>query len=308
MSQPQNDIVLCICTYRRPDGLRKLLDALPTLTGIEDLQVVVSDNDADKEGVAVCQSMPADYPFTIHALSETEAGISAARNAATTKALMLNPDWVAFLDDDEWPEPAWLSELLRVQSLYDADAVGGPTRPVFPEGTADELRHSPYYGADMYLADGAECQLQAGGNFLMKADVLRTLAPEFFRPEFAHSGGEDLAFFTQLALAGHSMRWAAQAIVHEPVPDSRLSPDWMKHRIVTIHNSRVRVMQLLKPSVLSSLVRCTKTVGLGFVAYGLSLFSWLSPKLSEKAKHLRWKFQGKLSAHLGRISLRRETY
>ena len=160
----------------------------------------------------------------------------------------------------------------------------------------------------MNLPDETACQLQAGGNFLMRADVLHEMKPEFFRSEFAHSGGEDLAFFTQLAHNGHSMYWAANAIVHEPVPSSRLSAAWLKHRVVTIHNSRVRVMQLLQPSVLASLIRCTKTVGLGLVAYGLSLFSWLTPSLSEKAKQLRWKFEGKLSAHLGRVSLRSETY
>lgn len=301
-------VIVCICTYRRPDGLRKLLEALPKLEHACDLEVVVADNDAGQEGLAVCQSLDKDYPYPLHTLSQLEPGISAARNAATIEALKHAPELVAFLDDDEWPEPQWLSELMRVQSTYQVDVVGGPTRPVFPEGTSDDVRKNPYYGADMGLEDGAQCQLQAGGNFLIRASVLDSMAPDFFRPEFTESGGEDLAFFTQLAQMGYAMRWAAKAIVHEPVPVSRLQPGWLKHRVVTIHNSRVRVMQLLQPGLSATLMRCTKTVGLGVVAAALSCFSWASPAIANKAEQLRWKFEGKLGAHLGRVNIRSETY
>ena len=301
-------IVLCVCTYRRPDGLRKLLEALPSLDSADHMEIVVADNDAGKEGLAVCQALPNDYPFTVHTVSQLEPGISAARNLATTEALKHAPELVAFLDDDEWPEPQWLSELLRIQSTHQVDVVGGPTRPVFPEGTPQDVINNPYFGADMALADGSICQLQAGGNFLMRASVLESMAPVFFRPEFTQSGGEDLAFFTQLAQQGFTMRWASNAIVHEPVPPSRLQPEWLKHRVVTIHNSRVRVMQLLQPGFSATLVRCTKTVGLGLYAGVMSCFSWASPSVADKAQQLRWKFEGKLGAHLGRITIRSETY
>ncbi|MFT6302882.1 MAG: succinoglycan biosynthesis protein ExoM [Granulosicoccus sp.] len=301
-------IILCICTYRRPDGLQKLLEALPKLEGATNLEIVVADNDSGQKGMAVCKSLDKNYPYPVHALCQFEPGISAARNTATTEALKHAPDLVAFLDDDEWPEPQWLSELLRIQSSYQVDVVGGPTRPVFPEGTAVELLQNPYFGADMGLTDGSDCQLQAGGNFLIRANVLHAMAPIFFRPEFTQSGGEDLAFFTQLAQKGYSMRWAANAIVYEPVPASRLQPGWLKHRVVTIHNSRVRVMQLLQPGLSATLTRCTKTVGLGVFATALSCFSWASPVIANKAQQLRWKFEGKLTAHLGRIYIRSETY
>lgn len=306
MNKPK--VILCICTYRRPIGLQKLLDALPKLEGASNLEIVIADNDAGQEGLAVCQSLKKDYPYPVHTLCQLEPGISAARNTATAEALRHAPELIAFLDDDEWPEPQWLAELMRIQSSHSVDVVGGPTRPVFPEGTANDLLENPYFGADMGLIDGSECQLQAGGNFLIRASVLEAMAPVFFRPEFTQSGGEDLAFFTQLAQKGYSMRWAANAIVHEPVPASRLQPEWLKHRVVTIHNSRVRVMQLLEPGLSATLTRCTKTVGLGVFATAMSCFSWASPGIANKAQQLRWKFEGKLGAHLGRINIRSETY
>lgn len=302
------NVVLCICTYRRPESLAKLLEALCSLHLDVNLSIVVSDNDESKQGVAVATSLRPDYPFSIHAISELNAGISAARNSATSKALTLNPDLVAFLDDDEWPEPQWLKELMRIQEEKNADLVGGPTQPVFPEGTADHLLNNNYYGADLDLPDGSFCRLEAGGNFLIRASVLEQYAPTFFHPSFAHSGGEDLAFFTLLAQDGYSMAWAANAIVHEPVPAARLEDGWLKKRIVNIHNSRVRVMQMLQPGLRQATVRGIKTIGLGIVASILSVFSIILPRYRNEAQMMRWKFKGKITAHLGLATVRGESY
>lgn len=301
--------VLCICTYRRPAGLRKLLETLPQLSDTDGLEVVVSDNDAAAEGLAVCEALrSAAYPFPLHTVAATEPGISAARNAACTRALTLAPQLLAFLDDDEWPEPQWLSELQRVQQTCQVDVVGGPTRPEFPDGTDESIRQNAYYGADMGLPDQTRCQLQAGGNFLITSEALQSLAPEFFNHAFAHSGGEDLAFFLQLQQLGYSMAWAANAIVHEPVPSERLQDGWVQQRVVNIHNSRVRVMQLLQPGLRHSLVRGLKTVALGIQTALACCLAWLRPSWTDRARQLRWKLRGKMSAHLGHATIRNENY
>lgn len=303
------DTVLCICTYRRPDGLRKLLESLPQIEASEGLQVVVCDNDAAAQGLAVCAELQkAGYPFPLHTVSATQNGISAARNAACVRALSLKPRLLAFLDDDEWPEAQWLSELKRVQAQCGVDVVGGPTRPEFPPDTPESVRQNPYYGADMGLEDSCRCVLQAGGNFLITHDALASQAPEFFNPAFAHSGGEDLAFFLQLHQSGHAMAWAANAIVHEPVPQERLSDGWVRQRVINIHNSRVRVMQLLQPDLSHRLVRGLKTVALGCQAALASCLVWLGPDWPDRARQLRWKFRGKLTAHFGLATIRNESY
>ncbi len=301
-------VALCICTFRRPEGLTRLLDELTALRGDVDLEIVVADNDAGEQGIAVCQSLPDSYPYPVHALRATEPGISSARNTACNKALELDIDLIAFLDDDEWPSRDWLSELLRVQEQHDADLVGGPTCSVFPEYASPDLKSNHYYGADLQLEDGSPCVLEAAGNFLIKRDTLLSMAPEFFRHEFAHSGGEDLAFFTQLNLAGNQMRWAAKAIVYEDVPNSRLDDSWLQQRVVNIHNSRVRVMQLLQPGFKHSLIRVLKTTALGGTALAMTLVSIALPHHREASRLLRWKFLGKLMAHFGLTTVRGETY
>ncbi len=298
------DTVLCICTYNRPQGLYKLLMGIASLDAADGLQIVVVDNDEKGEGAQVCSTLPDDYPFVVHASVENTAGISHARNAAVNKALTLNPTWLVFLDDDETPSQQWLAELKRIQYKTNADAVGGPTLSVFPENTPDNVRENPYYGADLSIEDGAQCQLQAAGNFLIRAASITKMAPEFFHPAFAKSGGEDLAFFTQLAQQGLNMHWAANAIVHEDVPSNRLSEQWMKERVVNIANSRVRVMQMLQPGFAASVIRVIKTAALFTVAMLYTVAGFIHPTLKMKSKMLRWKFWGKFTAHFNLATTR----
>ena len=298
--------VICVCTYKRPEGIKQLLDSLTRLQNADGVEVVVVDNDAAGEGAAVCQNLPGTYPYKVHAIVEPQAGISPARNAVVNKALALEPEFLAFLDDDERPSKQWLSELLRIQKLHNADVVGGPTLSDFPAGTDEDIKQNPYFGADLGIADGAACQLEAAGNFLIKADVIASMAPTIFLPAFAHSGGEDLAFFTQLSKNGATMHWSANALVHEAVPANRLTQAWMKTRVINIANSRVRVMQMLEPGLVPAMVRGFKTVALGAVAALRTLLGFVAPAQREQARMLRWKFWGKMSAHLRMATTRGE--
>lgn len=291
-------IAICICTFRRPQGLRNALEHVARLSFDGDLTVVVADNDAAAEGLAVCKELAADYRWPILSTAVSDSGISYSRNAAATLALTGNPDFIAFLDDDEWPEPAWLSELLRVQQQQDADAVGGPTLSVFPENTPESAKQNQYFGADLGLSDGSACQLEAAGNFLIKTNSLEQLGPEFFHPAFAQSGGEDLAFFLSLKKRKAKMHWAANAIMNESVPADRLSIEWMKQRVIVIANSRVRVTRMLQPGLLSALERVAKTCALFVQAILISAFGLFSKPLADKGQQLRWKFWGKFTAHL----------
>ena len=291
-------IAICICTFRRPEGLRNALEHVAKLSFDGELTVVVADNDAAGEGLGVCKQLAADFRWPILSTAVSDSGISYSRNAAATLALTVNPDFVAFLDDDEWPEPEWLTELLRVQEQQDADAVGGPTLSVFPENTPESAKQNKYFGADLGLPDGSACQLEAAGNFLIKTSALKQLGPEFFHPAFAQSGGEDLAFFMSLKKHNAKMHWATNAVMNESVPADRLSVEWMKQRVIVIANSRVRVTKMLQPGLLSALERVAKTCALFAQASLMSLLGLFSKPMADKAQILRWKFWGKLTAHL----------
>src|SRR5262249_14626764 len=125
------DIVLCICTCDRPNGLRKLLIAVEQLEFEGSLRVVVIDNHADRAGMDVCASLASQYRFPLFWHHESKPGISEARNASFRQALSAPADFVVMLDDDEYPAPNWLAALLAEQRGSDADIVCGPVEPAY---------------------------------------------------------------------------------------------------------------------------------------------------------------------------------
>ncbi|MBX2825274.1 MAG: hypothetical protein KTR33_11140, partial [Gammaproteobacteria bacterium] len=88
------------------------------------------------------------------------------------------------------------------------------------------------------------------------------------------------------------------AAVWETVPPERLSSTWMQRRVMLIANSRVHVLRMLQPGVTATLERGAKTVALFSLASLLSVVGVVHSPTADKARLLRWKFWGKLTAHL----------
>jgi len=74
-------VVLCICTYKRPDGLAKLLENLTTLSPATPDVVVVIDNHVAGDGAAVCEQIASNYPFELPHAIEAEPGMAGAKLA-----------------------------------------------------------------------------------------------------------------------------------------------------------------------------------------------------------------------------------
>src|SRR5690606_359612 len=110
-------VALCIVTCRRPDGLRRLLLALNSLKFREwcrpNIRVIVVDNDPESRSIELCRSLAPDLRWPVTATTEPRRGIPFARNTAL-KVAGTDVDFVAFVDDDEVPDPHWLDELLHV--------------------------------------------------------------------------------------------------------------------------------------------------------------------------------------------------
>ncbi|HEY0104609.1 MAG TPA: glycosyltransferase, partial [Rhizomicrobium sp.] len=133
------DVTVAIPTFRRPRLLAKLLDALARLDTAASVSILVADNDAQGHaGFDLCEAIRArGYRWPLRALIVAERGIAQARNALTAAALD-DPkmQFLAMIDDDEWPCAGWLDALLRQQAASDADAVQGSVLFEVPERAA----------------------------------------------------------------------------------------------------------------------------------------------------------------------------
>jgi histidinol-phosphate phosphatase family protein len=93
------------------DSLRRLLDALGAADGPPPGLVLVVDDRRDRS-----RPLPVPDGVAVEVMPGRGAGPAAARNLGWRRA---TAQWVAFLDDDVVPGPAWLDELAR-----DLDGLG----------------------------------------------------------------------------------------------------------------------------------------------------------------------------------------
>lgn len=214
-------VSVCVCTYKRPHLLAKLLESLlaQTLAHAE-FEVVIADNDSAASAQAVVDQFTTAHPaLRIRYEIEPQQGISFARNRTVA---MARGAWLAFIDDDEHAVPQWLTELLACQREYQADAVMGPVLPIFPTGSAHWAVQSGFFERPRFES-GTRLPWRETrtSNALVGAHWASQRQPYSFSPELAWSGGEDTDFFKWMDAAGGRFVWCDTAPVAEEVPLQR---------------------------------------------------------------------------------------
>src|SRR5262249_41598358 len=99
-------------------------------------EVVVVDNASTDETAAVIAAAARHFPVPLRGVREPRPGVACARNRGIHEA---RGAWVAFFDDDQVADPAWLRELLAMAEAKQIRGVGGANRLRLPDGRADDL-------------------------------------------------------------------------------------------------------------------------------------------------------------------------
>ena len=223
-------ISVCICTYKRPKLLEELLSALESQsTGDRfTFSVVVVDNDHRASANPVVVRFKSKSFLEIDYCIEPVQNISLARNRAVKRA---RGNILAFVDDDEVPNADWLLQLYITMYEYGADGALGPVVPSFivepPKWILQgRLLDRPTHVTGTLLKHNDT----RTGNLLIKASVFQN--ENAFDPRFGRTGGEDGEFFRRILKNGYIFVWAEKAIVHEPVPESRLTRKYFIKRAI----------------------------------------------------------------------------
>lgn len=226
MAMPR--ITVCICTFKRPAMLDHLLHTLETqrTDGLFGFDVVVADNDAARSAEPVVRSFAAASSLTVTYAAEPIANIALARNTAVAHA---QGDFIAFIDDDEFPSAGWLLSLFRTRAAHSADGVLGPVLPHFQSEPGDWVRKGRFFDRPRYSTGRPIAWFEArSGNVLFAREILQDLDPPF-RPQFA-TAGEDLDFFRRAIERGRTFVWCDEAEVFEFVPSSRCTRRYLLRR------------------------------------------------------------------------------
>jgi len=245
-------LAIAVCTYRRPDGIARLFDALDScvVPGDVDVVLIVVDNHGELQVPAA----PHDWPIT--AVVEDERGIPFARNRAVRLARGLSVDAVAFFDDDEQPRPDCLVELGRVWASSNRAVVQGGSVPNFGESPPKWVIDGGYFQRDMPETGSAIEPFHARTSNVLIPIELFDVADPPFDVRLRLTGGSDTYLFRTAARHGHRFVAAPLAIVDESVPPSRVSARWLWRRHYRVGWGRSYHLRSAQPSFGRKLKRC----------------------------------------------------
>jgi succinoglycan biosynthesis protein ExoM len=239
------ELVIAIPSFQRPRQLRRLLEAIANLATSRRIGVLVADNDAEgKHGVVEVERLrQAGYRFPISAIIVEKRGLASVRNALLAEVLKQpSVQYVAMIDDDEWPEPHWVEALIAMQVATGADLVGGPVHSRFASSVAASVDACRLFQPSD-ASDGNIGIIWGTNNVLMTRSSLAKAGSNWFDHSYELSGGEDVDFFVQQKMAGQRFAWARNAVVWEEVPASRSCYEWIVRRAFRIGNTNAHIQK-----------------------------------------------------------------
>lgn len=220
-------ICVCICTFKRPRSLQRLLHevAKQETNGLFTYSVVVADNDVSRSAESVVSEIAATFGIPIVYCVEPQQNISLARNRAIANA---TGDFIAFIDDDEFPAERWLLTLFEACGKYGADGALGPVKCHFDEKPPEWVIKGRFYERHTYPT-GFVIDWTRGrtGNVLLRRQILEDGEPAF-SPEFHRAGDQD--FFRRMIAKGCVFIWCNEAVAYEVVPPIRWTRTFMLKR------------------------------------------------------------------------------
>jgi succinoglycan biosynthesis protein ExoM len=279
-------ISVCILTFQRPKYLCRALRKLNAQeTGnLFTYSVVVVDNDAEASALSIVSDFRSIGGHPVTFAVEPKKNIACARNTAVLHA---GGDYIAFVDDDEYPAQDWLIKLFQACIGTGVDGVLGPVRPYFDCAAPAWVTKGAFFERPSHPTGMALNWTQTRtGNVLFSRSILpRNEAP--FRVELG-TAGSDMDFFRRLIEQGRKFIWCEEAVVFEVVPASRCRLSYLlKRALMRGSNFHKHPVDRTGNAVKSLVAVPSYIIALPFVSlFGVHLFVKYLIKLCDHASRL----------------------
>ena len=228
-SSAQAFLSIVVPTFRREGYLPPLFDALAAqIAGVAaKAEVVLVDNSPE----ATAREVAGTAPEFLRYVHEPSPGVARARNRGVAEARGTH---IIFLDDDELPDPGWLSAFAAAADAG-AKAAFGPIEPQFESPPPDDIRAplDRVFSRRLPAADGADITASraylGSGNSMFAASVLALVSPPF---DTAFDGGGEDVWLLRHLVDDHGVRlvWCTGAQVRELVPKDRATMAFLRRR------------------------------------------------------------------------------
>lgn len=283
-----NYITVCICTYKRPHLLKKLLSKIENqiIDGLTRFNVLIVDNDPDKSAKIMVTQIKKESKLNIEFYHETERSISLARNKCINEA---DGKYIVFIDDDEFPDEKWLQQLVNAIENYSADGVLGPVEPYYDDETPKWLRKSDLLKRDRFRTGYLirNSKYTRTGNVIFNSKIFQNMESPF-NPKYGKIGGGDVDFFQRMLENGKKFVWCDNAIVYEYIEEKRRLKSYYIKRAFTRG-----LMNSIKYPLFSS--------GTGKSLLAIPIYLLVVPLSILAGQHVLMKYTVKLCDHLGKI-------
>lgn len=284
-----DQISICICTYRRQSMLGRLIKKLSTLEtdNLFDYSIIVIDNDPSASAKDTVENSSKNLKINIRYDIEPERSIPSARNHAL---MLATGNYIAIIDDDEFPPPNWLVTLYRAIQTFEVDGALGPIIPYFEQKPPAWLIKGKFCERPIYrtgtLLDWNHTRT---GNVLLKRKVFVEYGLKF--DPIWKTSGSDRAFFKLAMEHGYKFIAVAEAPVYEIVPPERWKKTYyIKRSIVHGYNTYRNSIKgaPLKRQVLTA-IKSLLAIGSYLIALPICLIAgpaWYLKCIEKGAHHL----------------------
>ncbi len=225
----RDHITVCMCTYKRPALLARVLGCLAAqeTEALFTYSLVVVDNDNGMSASPVVKAFREQAPATeVQYHCEPQKNIAQARNRGVLAA---RGEFVALIDDDEYPDRDWLLRLYQACRKHRADGALGPVAPSFETGPPKWILKGRFYHKGDHETGTVLRPFQTRtSNVLMRSTVYESPA-QLFNPAFRR-GGEDIDFFMRAIARGRVFVFCREAPVHETIGPERCTRRFMMRR------------------------------------------------------------------------------
>jgi len=257
------EVSICICTRKREDELKKLLESIENMHRPDNIvvSIVIIENDLSNYSEHIVKEFSSRSEYSIRYFLEKNQGISNARNRSVKESS--SADFCCFVDDDQIVDSEWMVELIKCQMEFNADGVTGPNPPVFPEDVPSYIEkfHQP-----LEYSYGSIVETAFTNCLLLKKEFLDNIKGPFdIRLNF--TGGEDSYLTFLISKMGGIIRSNPNAIAYEIVPSKRTTIKYILKRQYRISNTGIYVKLLKKEKTkkVQFLPRLLMRFGLGLL-------------------------------------------
>lgn len=240
-------LTVVIATHNRANLLTRCLEALQNQSGIDPkhLDVVVIDNCSTDDTKAVVEAF-AGRDINVRYVFEPTLGLSVARNTGLAVA---RAQFVAYVDDDAFAEPQWAEAIMAAFNAPETSLAVVAGR-VYPEwDVTPPMCMTPYLEALYTVHDrGEEPRLMTSSEYFVGANMAfrRTVLQELggFEARLGRIGSsllsnEETHLRDRLAALGYQCAYAPRAVVHHHIGKDRLTPAYIRKRLLAQGESDV---------------------------------------------------------------------